>query len=268
MLTSWYETSDDVSVNDIMMAIDAPHVGLNSKITNIEDALRSENRAVDNNKGKSVTNPPERLEQSYFNMVTKFCLELSKSQSSISDILTYLKVCNVNSDVVEEIHDFAELVKSFERHELLNKADLSWLKNIAYHVQCAEATAVVEEYENLLMADKVPWHSSHPKGIYLVGKTDKKPENVTIKDSSNAKSAASGIASVKESDSILECTEVGSVTFYWKLVSKGVEIQIPKFAHSSLIKECEKAGLTHVGIMIDGNLNWTSVDEMGMYISY
>ena len=262
MLTSWYQTSDDVSVDAIMMAIDAPHVGLKTKITNIETVLKSENTTVNNSTGRSVATPPEKIEQSYFDMVTKFCLELSKCRYSISDILTYLKVCNVNSDVVEEIHDFPELVRSFERHELLNKSDLSWLKNIAHHAQCAEATAVIEEYESLLMADKIPWYSSHTTGTYLVGRTDKKPENVTIKDSSNAKSAASRMVNIKESDSVLDSTEVGSVTFYWKLVSKGVGIQIPEVINASQIKGCNNAGLTHVGIMVDGILNWTAI---GMY---
>ena len=192
-------------------------------------------------------------------------MELSKkSQHSISDILTYLKVCNVNSAVVEEVNDFPELVKSFERHELLNKSDLTWLKNIAHHAQCAEASAVVEEYESLLMADKIPWYSSHSKGTYLVGRTDKKPENVAIKDSSSAKSAASKIANIKESDSILNSTEVGSVTFYWKLVNKSVTIKISEILNTLMLKECENAGLTHVGIMINGNLNWTRIDEIGM----
>ena len=265
MLTSWLETSDDVSVDNIMMAIDAPHVGLKNKITNIEGALRSENIAVDSSKERSIMNPPEKIEQSYFDTVTKFCLKLSKSQHSVFDVLTYLKICNVHSDVVKEIYDFTELVKSFERHELVNKSDLTWLKNIAHHAQCAEATAVVEEYESLLIADKIPWYSSHPEGTYLVGRTDKKPENVTIKDSSNAKSAASRFVNIKESDSVLDSTEVGSVTFYWKLVSKGVGIQIPKAADASLIKGCQNAGLTHVGIMIDGHLNWTTI---GTYIHH
>ena len=267
MLTSWYETGDDVSVDAVMMAIDASHVGLKSKITNIEDALRSENTAVDNSKETPVTNPPEQLEQSYFDMVTKFCLKLNESQHSISDILVYLKICKVNSDILEEISDLPELVVSFEKHGLVNKSDLTWLKNIAHHAQCAEATAVVEEYESLLMADKIPWYSSHPKGTYLVGRIDKKPENVTIKDSSNAKSAASRIVNIKESDSVLDSTGEGSVIFYWKLISEGIGIQIPKAADASLIKECENTGLTHVGIMIDGNLNWTTIDEMGMYIT-
>ena len=270
MLTIWHETSDDVSIDAVMMAIDAPHVGLKDKITSIEVVLGSENTAVDSNIGKSVTiNAPEMIEQSYFDMVTKFCLELSKkSQHSISDILTYLKVCNVNSAVVKKVNDFPELVKSFEKHGLINKSDLTWLKNIAHHAQCAEATAVVEEYESLLMADKIPWYSSHPKGTYLVGRTDKKPENVTIKDSSNAKSAASGIVNIKESDSILDSTEVGSVTFYWKLVNRSVSVQISKIVNTPLTKECRNAGLTHVGVMIDGILNWARVDETSMYINH
>ena len=264
MLTSWYETSNDVSVDAIMMAINAPHVGLKSKITNIETVLRYENTTVNGSTGKSV--PPEQLEQSYFDMLTKFCVEVSESRHSISDILVYLKVCKVNSDILKEISDLAELVISFEEHELLNKSDLTWLKNIAHHAQCAEATAVVEEYESLLMADKIPWYSSHTTGTYLVGRTDKKSESVTIKDSSNAKSAASRIVNIKESDSVLDSTEVGSVTFYWKLVNKGATIQIPKAADDLQIEGCKNAGLTHVGVMVDGILNWTTIDEIGIAI--
>ena len=68
--TVTYETSDDVSVDAIMMAIDAPHVGLKTKITSIETVLGSENTAVNSNIGKSETNnAPEKIEQSYFDMV-------------------------------------------------------------------------------------------------------------------------------------------------------------------------------------------------------
>ena len=261
MLISWYKTSDDVSADEIVMAVDSPHVGLKTKISSIEAALSSEYVPVDNSVGKSDTNPPEQSEQPYFDMTTKFCLALSKSHS-ISDILVYLKVCNMNSDVLEKVFDFPDLVKSLERHELLNKTDLSWLKSIANHAQCTEATKLIEEYERLLMADKIPWYSKHSKGTYLVGRTDKKPESVTIKDSSDAKSAVSKMVSIKESDSVLDYSEVGSVTFYWRLVSKEINLQIPKFADALLITECNNADLTHVGIMIDKTLNWITIDEM------
>ena len=262
MLTSWYEDSDDVSVDAIMMAID---VGLRAKISNIETALTSEYMGIDYGAEKSVTSSPEELVQPYVNMKTKFCLELSRSQHSISDVLVYLKICKINLEILEGIHDFPELLESFERHAILNKADLSWLKNIADHTHCVKATEAIEEYESLLMADKIPWYSSQPKGTYLVGKTDKMPEDVTIKDASNAKLAASRIVNIKDSDSVLGFSEVGSVTFYWRLVNEAIKIKIPEVSNASLIKECKFAYLTHVGIMTNGNLNLATIDEIGMH---
>jgi len=260
MLTSWYKTIGNVSVDEIIIAIDIPHVGLQTKISSIRAALTTEYVATE----KNVKSQPENLEPPYIDMLTKFCLELSKSQHSIADIIVYLKLCNINSEVLKEISDFPELVKSFERNELLHKADLSWLKNIAHHVQCTKATEVIEDYEKLLIADKIPWYSSHPKGIFLVGKSEKKLEIVTIKDSNNAKSAASGLANIKETDIILDSSQVGSVIFYWRIVNEDVPIQIPEVVNTSAIERCKNAGLTHIGVMIDGDLNLKEIDEIGM----
>ena len=268
MLTTWYNTSDNVSVDTIITAIDAPHVGLKTKILNIEAALTSEYVPTDSGTGEYVVNPPEKFEQPYFDMIATFCLELDKSQSTISDILAYLKVYNVKSDAYEKVTDFPELMKSFECHGLLNKTDLSWLKNIAHYAQCTKATEVIEQYESLLLADKIPWYSSHTKGTFLVGKTSKKPHNVTIKDSSNAKSAVSKILNINESDNILNFSEVRSVVFYWKILDSGIRIEIPEVVKASLIKECKDADLTDVGVMIDGSLSLTNIDEMGMYFYY
>ena len=268
MLTSWHETSDNVSVDAIMMAVDALHVGLKTKVSSIKAALTSEYINMNSSIETSVTIPPEKLKQPYFDMITEFCLELNKSQHSITDILMYLKVCNIDSEVVKDVLDFPELVRSFERHQLLNKTDLSWLKNIAHHTQCAEATDVIEKYESLLIADKIPWYSSHTKGTYLVGRTGKKPENVTIKDSIDAKSAASGILDIKRTDTVLDSSEVGSVTFYWKFVNKNAAQIFEEDIDDVLIKRCLNVGLTEVGIMEDGDLYWIDIcDSMGMYIN-
>ena len=272
MLTRWYKTSDNVSFDAIMMVIDAPHVGLKTKIFGIETALTSEYVNTDSSEENPAANPPMKLDKSYYDMVTDFCSELSKSQHSISNILTYLKVCYFNSEVFNEASDFPELVKLFEGQKLLSKTDLSWLKNIADHVKCTKATEVVEKYENSLIADKILWYSSHQKGTYLVGRTGNKPENVTIKDSNIAKSAACGIVGKEEidfildsSEIVLDSSEVGSVTFYWKLINEDATIQLSKVFNTSLIEKCQNADLTHIGIMIDGKLNWAAVDEMGMY---
>ena len=266
MLTSWYETSEDTSVNAIITAVNAPHVGLKTKISNIEVILKSDYVPMDSSVGQPVIYPPEKQEQPYFDMITNFCLELNKSEHSISDILMYLEVCNINSSVLEKVTDFAKLIKSLEKHELLNKADLSWLKSIVHYAHCTKAIKIIEEYENFLMADKISWYSGHPKGTYLVGRTDKKPENVTIKDSSDAKSAVSRVFNIKESDSVLDSSEVGSVKFYWKVIKEGIKIQLPKGADASLVRKCKSASLTHLGIMTDGNLSWVAIDELGMYV--
>ena len=110
MLKNWYETSDDVSVDAIIMAIDVPHVDLKTKISSIETALTSEYLPMDSSAGVSVTMPPEKLQQSYYDMITKFCIELSKAPHSISDILAYLRVCKINPDIYTNVSDFLSLL--------------------------------------------------------------------------------------------------------------------------------------------------------------
>ena len=268
MLTRWFETSNDVSVDAIIMAVDAPHIGLDTRVSNVEFALTSKCVATDSSVG---TNSSEKPEQSYYNMmITAFYLELIKSQHSITDIIAHLKVSKINPDAIKEVSDFPELVGSLERYKLLNKSDLSWLKIIAYHLNCTNATEVIEKYENLLLADKIPWYSSHTKGTFLVGKTDKKPEIITIRDSSNAKLVASRIVNIKVTDSILDSSEgeSSSVTFYWRLIGRDFQIQVPKVAKPSLIKECKNANLIQIGTMIDGNLSLMDIDEITQIRKY
>ena len=263
MLTSWYDTSNDVSFDVFIMAIDAPHVGLRAKISSVKAALSAEYVTVDSDAERSVTNLPKILDQPYLDMKTKFCLTLHKSLHSISDILVYLRVYKISPHVLEGIYDFPELLESFERNKLLSKSDLSLLKNIAHFVHYTKVTEVIEKYESLLIADKVLWYNSYSTGTYLVGRTDKKPEDVTIKDSSNAKSAVSKIVNIKETDSVLDYSQVGSVTFYWRLIYEGVPIKIIEVPNASLIKYCKSINLTHVGIMTNGHLIWASIDEIG-----
>ena len=95
-----------------------------------------------------------------------------------------------------------------------------------------------------------------------MGKTDKKAENITIKDCSIAKSVVSKIVGNNETDSVLDSSEIGSVTFYWRLLSNNVGIHIPKSVVFSLIKECKTASLTDVGIIIDGSMSdWAHIDH-------
>ena len=264
MLKQWLKESDNASVDVLIKAIDVPYIGLDNKVSRIKTVLTSQSLATTVNT-KVITNPPEKFEQPYIDMKAKFCLALIDSQFTVSDILVYLNLCNIESEIFEKITDYMSLIKALEEHDLAGKTDLSWLKYIATCSNCLKATESIEEYESLLFSDKIIWSSIHLKGTYLVGKISKTSEFITIKDISNAKSAACRIVNLKETDSKSDYSEVDSVIFYWRVI-KDVSINIPNLIDVSVKIQCIKAHLTHVGIVMDGILNLKSIDELaGMY---
>ena len=268
MLQHWVETSDSTSIDELITAINVPYIGLGHKIPSIKAALRAELSASFDSTGEFSMKPPEKFEQSYIDMKANFCKELSKSQHRITDILLHLQLCEIKSEIFTKITDLPTLVKALEKNNLLNKTDLSWLKYIATSLKCSKAIEIVENYETLLFADKIIWSSEHPKGTYLVGKISKNSEFVTIKDSSDAKSVASRIVQLKETDSMSDFYQTGSVIVYWK-VFKDVTINIPNSISVLLARECKNVDLTHIGILMDGRLNLKCIDELtGIYISY
>ena len=268
MLKQWVEASDSASIDELITAINVPYIGLGHKIPSIKAALTSELSATYGSKGEFSTKPPEKLEQPYIDMKANFCKELSKSQHTITDILLQLQLCEIESEIFTKITDLPSLIKSLESNNLLNKTDLSWLKYIATSLKCSKAIEIVENYETLLFADKIIWSSKYPKGTYLVGKISKSSEFVTIKDSSDAKSVASRIVQLKETDSMSDFSQTGSVIVYWKVI-KDVTINIPDSISAFLARECKNADLTHIGILMDGKLNLKCINELtGIYMSY
>ena len=265
MLKQWFQANDKPFVSVLIKAIDVPYIGLNNKISSIKTALTTESFAP------SIitegTNLPEKLEQQYIDMKAKFCLELIESECKISDILVYLRLCNVKSELFTEIsYDYPSLIKLLEKHDLLSKADLSWLKYIATSSGCTKAAQILENYEKLLFADKIIWSNKHSKGTYLVGKISRSSEFVTIKDISNAKSVVSKVVNLQETDSKLDSSEIGSVIFYWRVI-KDVTVHVPEFVDPLIAKECEDACLTHIGIVKDGKTDLEHVDNLiGTYV--
>lgn len=264
MLKQWFEANDKPFVDVLIKAIDVPYIGLSNKISSIKSVLTSESFAP------SVitegTNLPEKLEQPYIDMKAKFCLELMESEHKISDILVYLRLCNLKSELFTEIPDYPSLIILLEKHDLLSKADLSWLKYIATSSGCTKAAQILENYEKLLFADKTLWSDKHSKGTYIVGKISRSSEFVTIKDISNAKSVVSKIVNLQETDSKLDYSEIGSVIFYWKII-KDVTIHIPEIVDPLVLEECKDACLTHIGIVKDGKVDLEYVDKLiGTYM--
>ena len=265
MLKYWTETSSNSTIDALVDAIDVPYIGLGSKILYIKTILESGSLSTAGSAEEPPESPPKKIDKPYIDMKAKFCKELSRSQLTTDDILLHLQLCNITAEIPSEIVDFPSLIKILEKIDLLNKADLSWLKYIATSLNCTKATEVIEKYETLLFADKITWSSKHPKGTYLLGKISKPFESVTIKDISVAKSAASKAVKLKEIDSISDFSETGSVIIYWRVL-KSVTIDIPNTIDAIVEAECRESYLTHVGVMMDGILKLRSIDELtGMY---
>ena len=264
MLTCWFQSSSHVSADTIMGVISAPHVGLTKeKVSMIKAALTSYSFDSSNVTKEYATSPPKGHEQPYVEMKANVCKELIKSNCSIDDVLLYLETANVDPNVFKNISSFPNLCKSLEKHNHMNKADLSWLKAIAEYMKCEKALEIIENYEVLLVADKTNWDNILNKTNtgFIAKVSNNSLENCTIKDCSNAKLIGSKIFGLNKTDSILESVGVGSMIFYWR-VKENTSITLPEVVNSSLMGSCKEAGVTHIGTIIDGNLQSRNIDEL------
>ena len=253
MFNFWLSSGENISVDTLLSVLGT--VNLKYKISCIETALES-HLVIGNH-----SDPPEKQQQSYLTMLTKVSIELNKSEVDINDVLIYLKLSNIDLNFLENVAKFSDLLHSLEKYNYLTKTDLSWLKYVVDYVRNIEAQKIINDYEISLLADKIYWSGSHPSGTFLVGRISNKPETVTIKNNSLAKSAASDVVGIHNTDSILDSSEVGSVIFYWKIID-GAEFEIPKSISNSVKRKCKDAGLTHIGKMVDGKTEFMSINEL------
>ena len=274
MLMHWCCKSENVSLDTLIKAIKAPHIGLQSKIPSIVDALNSSPLCLDTKKDiyGLVSKPPEKHEQAYANLKADLCAVLSKDNHTISDVSSCLKTVKI---IVEDYHDFPDLIASLENKGYLHSTDLSCLQSI---IKCTKALELINRYERHLMADKTTWnnHTNHPNGTFLVGKIAKKPENITVKDVSDAKLAISRIVGIEETDAIWQFTELHSselyssevhsseVMIYWRIIDQNLKLHIPEIILSPVMKECKASCVTRVGIMTNGSLDM--VDTEGLRV--
>ena len=265
MLTYWHHNSDQVSADVIINIVSLPHIDLQDKVSSIKEALTSQHISSSSSTPKTYAiSPPEGHEEPYVEMKTNLCKELNSSQHSTDDILLYLQNANIDPDVISNISNFPSLFKSLERHDLIHKAEVGWLKAIAKYAKCEKGLEIIEKYSSLLIADKIICsHDSFRKisNGFVAKCSDNSLEESAIKDCSNAKSTTSKIMGLKETDGILDSTEVGSLTFYWK-VKENITISIPKFIDVSLIKNCKDAGITHIGTITNGEVQLVDVTEL------
>ena len=129
MLKYWSQEAKDASIDTLINAIDAPHVGLENEMVYIKNALTTP-PCLNTNETKSqcVTNPPKAHEQLYLDVKTGVCLELKKCAITINDIIEYLEFCRMDSKIIAGVKSFPSLINSLEDHDHLNKSDVDWFE--------------------------------------------------------------------------------------------------------------------------------------------
>ena len=107
MLTYWFQNSDNVSADIITDIVSARHVGLIDKVTNIRDALTSNEVGTSSSKlHQCATSPPEGSEVLYVEMKTNICKELNTSHCNFDDILLFLQNSDIEQEVLENVSNF------------------------------------------------------------------------------------------------------------------------------------------------------------------
>ena len=265
MLSYWFKSKNDVSSDKIIEAVSAKHIHMQDKIPAIKAALASETVDSNSKVENYATKAPEAHEMPYVVMKTSVCEELNESCSNIENTLLFLRNANMDPDILKNILNFADLLRSLEKHSLMHKADLSWLKAIAKYTKCSKALDIIENYNgDSLIADKTKYSNHGPNEIkngFAVKYFDKSLEDCTLKDCSDAKEAVSNILGLKDTDGILDSSEVGSLTFFWK-VRENIKITVPKFIDASLIKKCKDVGITQIGAITNGQLKLINISEL------
>ena len=179
MLAHWHRNSKDNSVNTLIEAIKAPHIGLQSKISSIVDALNSSPLCLDTKKDiyEFVPEPPERHEQAYANMKADFCAELhtcsmESSTCSVDRAINFMKSNGTIISDHEQVKDFVDIVNWLDKHSHPRSRFLPWLERIASYCKCTKAIQIIEEYEQCYPINhpeeyKQCYPVNHPNGTVI-----------------------------------------------------------------------------------------------------
>ena len=257
VLTHWLSEGANITNVAIIEAISAPHIGLKHEILNIGNMLK-----YHRTRNKHVYSVSPNHIKPYGVMKTNVCKELCNSHFSIHDALQCLKNTSINTDILKSITNFQDLFISLEMNKLMHTADVCWLMNIVKQAQCESALKFIQEYCDLLIADKTVWGDSQTckTGTCIFAKVSSKTlYNCTIKHCADVKAILSKVVGMNETDIILSFSEASSkdcsLTFYWRVE------KIPQVTVTSHKKDCRDYGITHIGTIADGYLNTTDISE-------
>lgn len=259
MLLYWHKKEKNLTFEKFRNAVNFPPFCFDEMFPLIKSLLLNEIA----NKSHFLSNKVIDTDRQYATMIAEVVELLDQCNVSLAKYKHYLDHCkserlqkrNIDKFVYEHAANFSDLISALEDNGYITHADLSWLKYLVYDVaNSTEALSVIEKYEETNVAQKLHWSSLSKvqalKGTFLVAKTDKSPALLSGKDVSKTKSAAAKLANIDETDAVLHSAGVGSVILYWK-VSNSVRLEVPEFITLSLSQACRKAGITHIGTVVN-----------------
>ena len=272
MLLYWHKEGKIQTVEHFLHAINFPPFCFDETLPLIKNILLDE--TTDKSVFSALPNEVNDTDRQFALLITEVAEILSKCNVDLDKYKQYLDHCksvrslkgDVDKHAYEHATNFSDLIRALENNGYITHAELSWLKYLVHDVaNSSEALHVIQKYEAMNVAQMLHWHSiskaqaSHEK--FLMAKTDKSPAMLNGEDLSNVKSATTKFIGINETDAMLNSAGVGSVIIYWK-VADDVRVELPESITQSLSRLCSKAGITHIGTVVNQNVTLVEVIQM------
>ena len=276
MLLHWFKTGKNLTVKNFLEAVQLAPLGLDKKIPLIKSLLVDE--TTDKSVYSSSLSGLDETEKIYAVMIAEVTGIISKSDTPLDKfklVLHHSKNVHTNrrkidKEVYENASSFSTLIDSLQNYGHITHTELSWLKYLVHDVaKSSEALNVIKRYEEINIAHKIHWQSMSKtegiQGTFLIAKTSKDPSMLKGNDLSQAKSAAVKLVGLDETDTVLDSAGVGSVIIYWK-VYNGFTVALPGSITPSLKQMCDKADITHIGMMVNHTITLMDIRQIKIEI--
>jgi len=273
MLLYWHLEGNNVTVETFLDAANFPPFCFDETVSVIKSMLLEE--VADKSHLTTLSSEVNDTERQYAAMVAEVVELLDQCDANIDKYKHYLDHCKsehsqkqtIEKNVYEHVANISDLIGALRNNGYISHMDLSWLKRLIHDIaNSSKALRVIQKYEEMNVAQKLHWSNmsstqTTSQKMFLMAKTNKSPALLSGKDVSGTKSVATKLAGIDETDALLESAGVGSVILYWK-ISDGVRLEVPKSITQSMSQVCSKAGITHIGTIVNQNVTLVEIVQM------
>ena len=271
MLTALLNENKNINLSEFLRAINVPHMGLRNVSSLIEQHLKDFG-CSDRASQSTIARPSFHEDDAkYAVMIAKVIEHLEDSKVKMTVLINMLRQYRskfsgekIPPDVYQDVTNISDLICSLQDHGYINHKDLVWLKYLAQ--SSCEAIKEIEVYENCLIADKLKWSNKptygHRNGC-LVAVTENKPEDVTLKNTNEAKCFATHLVGLKPTDAVIETGAVGTVHFHWRILFYPLlNIELPSVVNAKIKQACINMGILQIGILFEQKSKFVAIEDL------